>query len=147
LHVTDRIADAIELPSGVRVSPADIESRLKLSPYIADAIVLGNGQPHLACLLLIEQETVARYVRDRKLVVTGFANLTRAAEVLALIQQDVDRVNREIGPHASVSRFALLETDITVHDAEMTPTLQLRRKMVLEINRSLVKSLLAGPAD
>ena len=147
LHVTDRIADAIELPSGVRVSPADIESRLKLSPHIADAIVLGNGQPHLVCLLLIEQETVARYVRDRKLVVTGFANLTRAAEVLALIQQDVDRVNREIGPHASVSRFALLETDITVHDAEMTPTLQLRRKMVLEINRSLVDGLLAGPAD
>jgi long-chain acyl-CoA synthetase len=147
LYVTDRIADAIELPSGVRVSPADIESRLKLSPYIADAIVLGNGQPHLVCLLLIEQETVARHVRERKLVVTGFANLTRAAEVRALIQQDIDRVNREIGPHVSVGRFALLETEITVHDAEMTPTLQLRRKMVLEINRSLVERLLAGPAD
>lgn len=147
LHVTDRIADAIELPSGVRASPADIESRLKLSPYIADAIVLGHGQPHLVCLLLIEQETVVRYVRERKLVVTGFANLTRAIEVLALIQQDIDRVNREIGPDARVGRFALLETEITVHDAEMTPTLQLRRKMVLETNRSLVDGLLAGSAD
>lgn len=147
LHVTDRIADAIELPSGVRASPADIESRLKLSPYIADAIVLGHGQPHLVCLLLIEQETVVRYVRERKLVVTGFANLTRAIEVLALIQQDIDRVNREIGPNARVGRFALLETEITVHDAEMTPTLQLRRKMVLETNRSLVEGLLVGPAD
>jgi long-chain acyl-CoA synthetase len=124
-----------------------IRDSLKLSPYIADAIVLGNGQPQLVCLLLIEQETVARHVRERKLVVTGFANLTRAAEVRALIQQDIDRVNREIGPHANVGRFALLETEITVHDAEMTPTLQLRRKMVLEINRSLVESLFAGPAD
>lgn len=147
LLVTDRIADAIELPSGERVSPADIESRLKLSPYIADAIVLGDERAQLICLLLIEQESVARYVREQKLVVTGFANLTRAAEVRALIQQDIDRVNREIAQHASIGRFALLETEITVHDAEMTPTLQLRRGMVLETNRSLVESLLVGHAD
>jgi len=147
LHVTDRMADAIDMPSGLQVSPADIESRLKLSPYIADAIVVGNERAQLICLLLIEQETVARHVREQKLVVTGFANLTRVDAVHALIQHDIDRVNREIGPHASIIRFALLETEISVHDAEMTPTLQLRRKMVLETNRSLVDSLLAGPTD
>ncbi|NBO46892.1 MAG: hypothetical protein EBU85_07815, partial [Actinobacteria bacterium] len=139
--------DAIDMPSGLQVSPADIESRLKLSPYIADAIVVGNERAQLICLLLIEQETVARHVREQKLVVTGFANLTRVDAVHALIQHDIDRVNREIGPHASIIRFALLETEISVHDAEMTPTLQLRRKMVLETNRSLVDSLLAGPTD
>ena len=147
LQIADRMQDSIETPGGgARVSPADIESRLKLSPYIADAIVVGQGRPHLACLLLIEPETVQRHVADKKLVITGFANLTRAAEVRALIQQDIDRVNRELGPTASLRRFALIDTEITVHDAAMTPTLQLRRRMVLDSNRALVDDLYAGNA-
>ena len=79
-------------------------------------------------------------------MITGFANLTRAAEVRALIQQDIDRVNRELGPTASLRRFALIDTEITVHDAAMTPTLQLRRRMVLDSNRALVDDLYAGNA-
>lgn len=147
LYVTDRMDDAIVTRTGVQASSADIESRLKLSPYIADAIVVGHQQSQLACLLLIEHAAVARYAREKNLVLTGFTNLTRAVEVRALIQQDIDRVNREIGPHISLGRFALLEAEITVHDAQMTPTLQLRRRMVLEGNRSQVEGLFLDSAN
>ena len=146
LQIADRMQDSITGISGEQVSPAAIESRLKLSPYVADAIVIGQGRPHLGCLLLIEPETVQRHVAGQKLVITGFANLARAAEVRALIQQDIDRVNRELGPLAGVRRFALIDTEITVHDAEMTPTLQLRRRMVLDRNRALVDELYANDA-
>lgn len=145
LRVADRMQASIPLAGAGPVSPAGIESRLKLSPYIADALVVGQaGQ--LGCLLLIEPETVQRHVAQQQLVITGFANLARADAVRALIQQEVDRVNRELGAATRLARFALIDTDISVHDPEMTPTLQLRRRMVLDRHRALVEGLFAGTA-
>lgn len=145
LQVFDRMQAGVALADGVPVSPAGIESRLKRSPYIADALVVGQGG-RLGCLLLIEAETVQRHLARQQLVITGFGNLARASEVQALIQQDVDRVNRELGTGIRIARFALIDTDISVHDAEMTPTLQLRRRMVLDRYRALVDSLFADAA-
>jgi len=85
---------------------------------------------------------------NRNWSLPGFANLTRVDAVHALIQRDIDRVNRGIGPHASIIRFALLETEgISVHDAEMTPNIAGYAARWCLTNRSLVDSLLAGPTD
>ena len=145
LQVFDRMQAGIAVADGVPVSPAGIESRLKRSPYIADALVV-EQDGRLGCLLLIEAETVQRHVARQQLVITGFGNLTHASEVRALIQQDVDRVNRELGAGTRIARFALIDTEISVHDTEMTPTLQLRRRLVLDRHRALVDSLFAESA-
>ena len=143
LSVTDRRQDTIMTTGGEPVSASETEARLKVSPYIADAIVVGHGRPHLACLLMIDHDAVAAYASEHKLVFTSFASLTRSPEVVQLVQRAVDHVNHDLAGGLRVQRFALIDTEITLHDAGMTPTLQLRRWVVLQKYAALVESLYA----
>ena len=141
LTVTDRLQEAIVTAGGDQVNPSELEASLKISPYIADAIVIGHGQAHLACLLMIDHDAVAKYASDKNLVFTSFASLSRAPEIHQLMQQEIDRVNRSLAPRLHLRSFALADTETTVYDPEMTPTLQLRRRMVLQKYAVLVRSL------
>ncbi len=141
LTVTDRMRDAIVTTAGDLANPSELEASLKVSPYIADAIVVGHGQAHLACLLMIDHDTVAKFASEKNLVFTSFASLTRAPEVLHLMQLEIDRVNRGLAPGLHLRSFVLAQTEMTVHDPEMTPTLQLRRGQVLEKFGPLVRGL------
>ncbi len=141
LTVTARRQDAITAANGSVVNPSELEANLKLSPYIADAIVVGGATSPLACLLMIEHDAVARYAGEKNLVFTSYASLTRSAEVRQLLQLEVERVNRDLAPALRLRNFGLADTEITVLDVEMTPTLQLRRRLVLQKYDVLVRSL------
>ena len=143
LTITARLDDIIRTSSGSRVTPSGIEARLKTSPLIADAIVIGHGRPFLSCLVLVDFESVAKRAREMKLVFTSFANLTRSAEVRGLVQQEIDRVNRDFTGTEAIQRFELIDTEISVLDPEMTPTLQLRRRVVTKRYRAVVDALYA----
>ncbi len=147
LATAERLDDIIETSSGARIAPAHIEAKLTTSPLIADAMVVGHGLPSLACLVWISHENVAKCAREMQLSFTNFANLTRLPEIRHLVQQEVDRVNHGVAQNECITCFALVDTELSVLDPDMTPLLQLRRKGLTRRYLSVIESMYANVSN
>jgi long-chain acyl-CoA synthetase len=141
LRITDRMKDIIITAGGKNITPSEIENQLKFSPYIADAIVIGDRRKYLACLVMIDHENVAKYAQSRGVPFTNYASLCRAHDVVALIGSEVDKVNREFARVEQVKKFRLIDIQLTPEDEELTPTMKLKRKLVSEKYASLIESM------
>ncbi|NIV77058.1 MAG: AMP-binding protein, partial [Gammaproteobacteria bacterium] len=130
LRITDRMKDIIITAGGKNVTPSEIENELKFSPYITDAVVIGDQRPYLTVIIMIDQENVEKFAQDHDVPFSNYASLTRAPEVQALIQGELDRVNRKFARVEQVKKFFLLDTQLTAEDEELTPTMKLKRKLV-----------------
>lgn len=129
-RITDRMKDIIITAGGKNVTPSEWENELKFSPYITDAVVIGDKRPYLTVLIMIDQENVEKYAQDNDVPFSNYASLTRAPEIQALIQSEIDRVNRKFARVEQVKKFFLLDTQLTAEDEELTPTMKLKRKLV-----------------
>ena len=129
-RITDRMKDIIITAGGKNVTPSEIENELKFSPYITDAVVIGDRRPYLTVIIMIDQENVEKYAQDHDVPFSNYASLTRAPEVQALIQSEVDRVNRKFARVEQVKKFFLLDTQLSAEDEELTPTMKLKRQLV-----------------
>jgi long-chain acyl-CoA synthetase len=130
LRITDRMKDIIITAGGKNVTPSEWENELKFSPYVTDAVVIGDKRPYLTALVMIDQENVERYAQERDIPFSNYASLTRSPEVRALIEAEIDKVNRKFARVEQIKRFHLLETQLTAEDEELTPTMKLKRKLV-----------------
>jgi long-chain acyl-CoA synthetase len=128
--ITDRMKDIIITAGGKNVTPSELENDLKFSPYITDAVVIGDKRPYLTVIIMIDQENVEKFAQDGDVPFSNYASLTRAAEVQALIQSEIDRVNKKFARVEQIKKFFLLETQLTAEDEELTPTMKLKRKLV-----------------
>ena len=122
--------DIIITAGGKNITPSELENELKFSPYITDAVVIGDKRPYLSAIVMVDQENVEKYAQDNDVPFSNYASLTRAPEVQALIQAEVDRVNRKFARVEQVKKFFLLETQLSAEDEELTPTMKLKRKLV-----------------
>jgi long-chain acyl-CoA synthetase len=129
-RITDRMKDIIITAGGKNVTPSEWENELKFSPYITDAVVIGDRRPYLVALVMIDQENVEKYAQDRDVPFSNYASLTRAPEVRALIQGEIDKVNAKFARVEQVKKFHLLEAQLTAEDEELTPTMKLKRSLV-----------------
>jgi len=129
-RITDRMKDIIITAGGKNVTPSEWENELKFSPYVTDAVVIGDQRPYLTALVMIDQENVERYAQERDVPFSNYASLTRAPEIRALIDAEIDKVNRKFARVEQIKRFHLLETQLTAEDEELTPTMKLKRKLV-----------------
>ena len=129
-RITDRMKDIIITAGGKNVTPSEWENELKFSPYVTDAVVIGDKRPYLTALVMIDQENVERYAQERDIPFSNYASLTRAAEVRALIQRRDRQGEQEVRPRRADQAFHLLETQLTAEDEELTPTMKLKRKLV-----------------
>lgn len=129
-RITDRMKDIIITAGGKNVTPSEWENELKFSPYITDAVVIGDKRAYLTVIVMIDQENVEKYAQDNDVPFSNYASLTRAPEVQALIQSEIDRVNRKFARVEQVKKFFLLDTQLTAEDEELTPTMKLKRKLV-----------------
>jgi long-chain acyl-CoA synthetase len=129
-RITDRMKDIIITAGGKNITPSEFENELKFSPYITDAVVIGDKRPYLTVLIMIDQENVEKYAQDSDVPFSNYASLTRAPEVQALIQAEIDRVNKKFARVEQVKKFFLLDTQLTAEDEELTPTMKLKRKLV-----------------
>ena len=143
-RITDRMKDIIITAGGKNVTPSEIENELKFSPYITDAVIIGDKRPYLTALVMIDQENVEKYAQDHDVPFSNYASLTRAKEVLALIQGEIDRVNRKFARVEQVKTFRLLETQLGAEDEELTPTMKLKRKFVEKKYAELIDSMYKG---
>jgi long-chain acyl-CoA synthetase len=129
-RITDRMKDIIITAGGKNITPSEWENELKFSPYITDAVVIGDKRAYLTALVMIDQENVEKYAQDHDIPFGNYASLTRAPEVRALIQAEIDRVNKKFARVEQVKKFHLLEDQLTAEDEELTPTMKLKRSLV-----------------
>ena len=127
VRITDRMKDIIITAGGKNVTPSEIENQLKFSPYITDAVVIGDQRKFLSCLIMLDPDTVAQFAQERNVPFTNFASLCRAKEIQDLIQGEIERVNKQVARVEGIKRFHLIEQILTPEDDELTPTMKLKR--------------------
>jgi long-chain acyl-CoA synthetase len=141
LTITGRIKDIIITAGGKNITPAEIESRLKFSHYISDAVVIGDGRKYLTCLIMIDQENVEKFAQDRKIPFSDFASLCAAEEVVQLIGAEVEAVNRDFARVEQIKDFRLINVLLTAEDDELTATMKLKRSFVEKKHKALIDDM------
>ena len=129
-RITDRMKDIIITAGGKNITPSELENELKFSPYVTDAVVIGDKRPYLTVIVMIDQENAEKYAQDNDVPFSNYASLTHSAEVQNLIQAEVDRVNKKFARVEQIKKFWLLDTQLSAEDEELTPTMKLKRKLV-----------------
>jgi long-chain acyl-CoA synthetase len=142
-YITDRMKDIIITAGGKNITPSEIENQLKFSPYITDAVVVGDRRPYLTALIMIDHENVEKYAQDQSVPFSNYASLCRRPEIQELIQGELDRVNTRFARVEQVKKFRLIENKLTAEDEELTPTMKLKRRLVHEKYRELIESMYA----
>ena len=141
LYVTDRKKNIIITSGGKNIAPSEIENRLKCSPFINEAVVIGDGRPYLAALIQIEYDTVSKWAQDRNLSFTTFKSLAQNRRVYELIDEEVQEANKEFSRVEGIKKFTLLDKQLDHDDEELTATLKVRRKSVETKFKGLIDSL------
>jgi long-chain acyl-CoA synthetase len=145
-YITDRMKDIIITAGGKNITPSEIENQLKFSPYITDAVVIGDRRAYLTALIMIDHENVEKFAQDNSVPFSNYLSLCRRAEIQALIEGEIKRVNAKFARVEQVRKFRLIEQKLTAEDEELTPTMKLKRKLVNEKYRELIESMYAREA-
>jgi len=145
-RITDRMKDIIITAGGKNITPSEIENELKFSPYVTDAVIIGDKLPYLTALVMIDQENVEKFAQDNDIPFSNYASLCRAPEVVALIQSEFDRVNAKFARVEQVKSFRLIEQRLTAEDEELTPTMKLKRNLVQKKYADLIAGMYRSAA-
>ena len=141
LEVLDRLKDVLRLGDGTRFSPQHLENRLKFSPYIKEAMVVGKDRPFLTALVCIDGETVGKWADKRKLAYTTYTDLAGRNDVYDMIQRELDGVNQTLAAAARIRKFVLLYKELDADDGELTRTRKIRRAFVEERYAEIISAL------
>jgi len=141
--ITDRMKDIIITAGGKNITPSEWENQLKFSPFITDAVVIGDKRPYLTALVMIDHENVEKYAQEHAVPFSNYASLCRRPEIQALLEGEIDRVNRHFARVEQVKSFRLIEAKLSAEDEELTPTMKLKRRLVNEKYRDLIDSMYA----
>jgi long-chain acyl-CoA synthetase len=141
VRIVDRIKHIIITSGGKNISPSEIENSLKTSPYVNEAMVVGEGRKYLTALIGIELDTVGDWALRRGLPYTTYRDLTEKPEVVELIEQVVTQTNDKFARVENIRRFALLPKELDHEDGELTATQKLKRSAMMDAFGDLVESL------
>ncbi len=141
LVVVDRARDVGTLADGTAFAPQFVENKLKFSPYIREAVAVGNGRPWVGALLNIDSNTVGVWAERRNLAFAGYTDLSQKPEVYALLLEEVRRINAALPEALRVRRFLILHKELDPDDAEVTRTRKIRRGVVAQRYRDLIEGL------
>jgi long-chain acyl-CoA synthetase len=143
----DRTKDVFTLNDGSRFSPMFLESRLKFSPYVKDAWVLGHQRPFAAAVICIDGRVVGKWAEDNHIAYTSYQELSQNLQVHALIRSEIRRANAQLPAAARVRRFLTLHKEFDADDEELTRTRKLRRAFLEERYHDLVEAIYAGSEE
>jgi long-chain acyl-CoA synthetase len=141
LKITDRKKEILITASGKNIAPSEIENRLKFSPFIKEAIIIGDRRPYLAALIQIDFDNIADWAQREGIPFTTFKNLSKNPEVYKLIKGEVDKANKELSRIEGIKKFVLLEKELDRDDDELTATMKVRREMIEKKYRDLIETL------
>ena len=141
VYLIDRMKDLIITAGGKNITPSEIENQLKFSPYITDAVVVGDRRPYLTCLVMIDDENVTRFAQDNDVPFTTYTSLCHTTEVQDLIGAEIEAVNTKFARVETIKQFRLIDQLLDPEDDELTPTQKLKRKVVNEKYSDLIDSM------
>jgi long-chain acyl-CoA synthetase len=141
LFITDRKKDIIVTSGGKNIAPQPIEGRLGATPFIAQAVVIGDKYPYLTALVVPNFENLETRFTEKGIKGLDRAGMAEHPETDALIAEAVKKVNAELGMHERVRRFTVLKREFSLEEGEMTPTMKVRRRVVGERYRALIEGM------
>ncbi|HHY0443191.1 TPA: long-chain fatty acid--CoA ligase [Vibrio parahaemolyticus] len=141
LVVIDRLKDMSETSHGDRYSPQFIENKLKFSPFIAEAVVVGKGRPWLSAIICIRYAIVAKWAEQKGIAFTNYTNLSSQPEVYQAIREEVLKVNESLPDAQKISKFILLYKELDADDGELTRTRKVRRGVVAEKYGDIIETI------
>ncbi len=146
--ITDRIKDIIITAGGKNVTPSEIENQLKFSPYISDAVIIGDKRKFLGCLVMIDEDNVMQFAQRESIPFSNYASLCRRPEIQDLIQSEITKVNKQFARVEQIKKFRLIDQLLMPEDDELTPTMKLKRSFVSDKYKPLIDDMyLANSPD
>jgi len=141
LVVIDRVKDLATTSTGTRFSPQFIENKLKFSPFIAEAVVLGNERTYLAAIVCIRYSIVSKWAEQRSIAFTNYTSLSSRPEVYRLLREEVERVNATLPEPQRVRKFVLLYKELDADDGELTRTRKVRRNVIADKYADIIDAI------
>ena len=132
LTITDRLKDLLVTSGGKKVAPQPLEARLKASKWVSEAILVGDRQPFVACLLVPNFANLEAEAKARGWSYRSPGELVERPEVRALYQAEIDAVNAGLASFESIKKFSLLDRELTQEAGELTPSLKVKRRVIAE---------------
>jgi long-chain acyl-CoA synthetase len=147
LVVIDRIKDLAQTARGDRFSPQYIENKLKFSPYVAEAVVLGDGRDYLAAMICIRFSIVSKWAEKNRISFTTYTDLSSRAETYELLRKEVEAVNATLPTAQRISKFLLLYKELDADDGELTRTRKVRRTVINDKYADIINAIYGGKPD
>jgi len=144
LVVIDRIKDLATTAAGLRFSPMYIENKLKFSPFIAEAVILGDNKPYLSAMICIRFSIVSKWAEQRSISFTNYTNLSSQPEVMAVLRDEIEKVNETLPETQRIKRFIMLYKELDADDGELTRTRKVRRNVINEKYNDIIEALYTG---
>ncbi len=141
LIVIDRAKDVTALRDGTKFAPQYIENKLKFSPYIKEAVAVGQDRSYVGAMVNIDMENVGKWAERRQIAYTTYADLAQKLEVYDLIAQEVERVNRDLPEATRIRKYVLLVKELDADDEEVTRTRKVRRGFVAKKYADIIEAL------
>jgi long-chain acyl-CoA synthetase len=141
VKITDRAKDILITAGGKNIAPSEIENALKVSPFIKEAIVIGDRRPYLVALIGIELETVSDWATRRGISFTTYRDLGEKPEVVALVQGIVANVNSKLARVEQIKKFRMLPKELDHEDGELTATQKVKRSAIAKLFEDIVEDM------
>ena len=144
LIVIDRAKDVTALADGTKFAPQYLENKLKFSPYIKEAVAVGQDRLYVAAMINIDMENVGKWAERRQIAYTTYTDLAQKGEVYDLIGQEVERVNRDLPAGTRIEKYVLLHKELDADDEEVTRTRKVRRGFVAKKYADIIEALFSN---
>ncbi|AKT52522.1 long-chain fatty acid--CoA ligase [Arsenicicoccus sp. oral taxon 190] len=131
VYITGRVKEIIVTDSGKNVSPGPLEDVIRANPLVSQAVVVGDGRPAIGALITVDEEAVADWLRDQGRPAVPVAELVDDPALRAELQKAVDAANATVSSAERIVRFRLLPADLTEGSGHLTPTMKLKRNVVI----------------
>jgi long-chain acyl-CoA synthetase len=141
LTIKDRKKDIIITSGGKNITPSEIENKIKFSPYIKEAIVIGDRRKYLTSLIQLELDNISNWAQSNRILFTTYKSLARNEDVYELIRGEVERVNKELAQVETIKRFTILDKELDHDDDELTATMKVRRSIIEKKFSDLIEQM------
>ncbi|WP_417819436.1 long-chain fatty acid--CoA ligase [Terasakiella sp.] len=141
LVVIDRIKDLAETSTGIRFSPQFIENKLKFSPFVAEAVILGKDRPYLSAMICIRFSIVSKWAEQNQITFTNYTNLSSLPPIYQAVKKEIEKVNETLPEAQQIKKFVLLYKELDADDGELTRTRKVRRKVVAEKYADIIDAI------
>ncbi|WP_019414319.1 AMP-binding protein [Paenisporosarcina sp. TG20] len=141
LYVIDRMDDVFYSSEGEKISPAYIENKIKLSPYVREAVVIGKDRPNIVAMVNIDLDNVGRWAEKNQFVYTQYSDLVQIPEVVYLIDKELDSIMKTLPKRLQVKEIILLQKELSTADQELTRLRKVRRNFVIEKYQDTIEDL------